>query len=190
MLRKASVVGGSLDKSKSQEKLVVTTGSVVCIDQFMLANKQYLELVAQQGSPAEAAKRYGGAIFDFPEGEYLVFRDPKLQIVAIAKDADSACVEEDEGLGGVIESFGPSAHSDSVVRIDTRCLVIADSSILSNQDLIAEFSSLREAEKEKEARDLLRKEGAAVRYGFNKWGDELSLFSRTEPQALAALWPE
>lgn len=178
-----------MDKPKSQEKLIVSTGSVLCIDQFMLANKQCLNALESGDDLAEVVSRYGGVVFSFPNGEYQVFRDSKLQVVAIAQEATVPCNDED-GLGAVIESFGPSAHSESTVRIDTRCLVISDSSIFSDSKLLTKFGELRRDDKEKEARDLLREHGAAVRYGFNKWGDELALFSRTEPDALAALWPE
>lgn len=179
-----------MDNSKSQEKLVVSSGSVLCVDQFMLANQQCLAACASGEDPKEVVRRYGGAIFDFPNGEYRVFRDAKLQIVAIAESDAALCHDDEDGLGAVIESFGPSAVSDAKVMIDTRCIVLIDSSIFSNAELLEKFAQARKEDKEKEARDLLREQGAAVRYGFNKWGDELTLFYRTSPDVLAALWPE
>lgn len=178
-----------MEGPKSPEKLIVSSGSVLCIDQFMLGNEQCLAAVRDAG-PREGVARYGGVIFDFPQGEYCVFRDPQLQVLAIGLERAAECSDE-EGLGTVIESFGPTADSAGKVAVDTRCVAISDASILDNTEVLNEFGRLRREGKEKEARDLLRQNGAAVRYGFNKFGDELSLFTRTTGSSpLAALWPE
>lgn len=156
----------------------------------MLANPQLIAAIESGAEVAEVVSRYGGAVFEFPNGEYCVFRDPQLQLVAIGTERCPECTDEDEGLGRVIEVFGPSAQSNSKVRIDTRCLAISDAGILKNKTLLEEFAKLRREDKEKQARDLLRSNGAAVRYGFNKLGDELTLFARSKPSPIAAMWPE
>ena len=156
----------------------------------MLANEQFLSALsaAQGGERQSIAQRFGGCLVDLPSGTYGVFRDSQLQLIAI-KVADGAEVgdgEDAEGLDSVFDEFGPDATPLSSVLVDTRCLVLADASILSNAEALEEYRTLRRSDDFKGARDFLRGKGAAVRYGFNRYGDELGVYQRDD---LVALWP-
>ena len=82
-----------------------------------------------------------------------------------------------------------TVHPEKTVFVDTRCLVFCDPELLQNQDLLTEYTRLRKEGSDKEARDLLRSKGSAVRYGFNPHGDELAV-AKIDGPAVIALWPD
>lgn len=175
------------------EQLVVSSGAIIVIDQFMLANEQFFSALSDTGADGqqEVVQRYGGCLVNLSSGTYGVQRDSQLQVIAIrladGKSAPKGGNSEDlEGLDEVFDEFGPDCTPLSSVLVDTRCLVFADTDILKNDALLGEYRTLRQGDDFKSARDLLRGNGAAVRYGFNRYGDELGVYQR---DGLLALWP-
>ena len=173
------------------EKLAVSSGTVLIIDQFMLANEQFLASHAGASGDGkdQVVRRYGGCLVQLPAGSYCVQRDSQLQLLAVraADGSESKDNSDDlEGLGDVFDEFGPDAAPLCNVLVDTRCLVFADADILADDAVLQEYRELRGKDDFKSARDLLRGSGAAVRYGFNRYGDELGLYQR---EGLVALWP-
>lgn len=185
---------------KQLEHLNVLSGNVLIIDQFMLGNRQFVDALpptnGQEGvewvkANTEAlrtlSKRYGGSIVEVDPGDWAVLRDPTEALFVLGKkndaDAELSLARED-----VIESRGNAAPS-ARVYIDTRCVVFVDAAVLANAEFLAEYRHLRETRQDKVARDFLRNNGAAVRYGFNRDGDELGVFI-TSPKTCVALWPD
>ncbi len=180
------------------ERLDVASGSLLIIDQFMLANRQFLIRLDQSSQTnhsglSEKIERavvdYGGCIVHLENGTYRLFRDPyQALIVLYPAHSSVASAAPDEDFGWVFErraEFVPIGR----VWVDTRCMVFVDSHQLQNQTLLSEYSALRQSRRDKPARDLLRASGAAVRYGFNRYGDELGVF-RLGNEGIIALWPD
>lgn len=176
------------------ERFEVRTGTVLVIDQFMIGNRQFLERVdAAAGNPTEIARvvrDYGGVSLALPNGTYRVHRFPERSFLFVVGEGQDAASEEE------IESLIEDTWSTRSVRtasgrvfVDTRCLVFMDVNLLIDGELRRKYMQLRREERDKEARDLLRESGAAVRYGFNHRGDELGVFALPEYHALA-LWPD
>lgn len=198
-----------------RERVEVESGRVVIIDQFMLANRQFLDRVdnLEQGNADPAAQTlrdiaamYGGCVLELASGTYEVFRDPEQSIIAMslravaeqpAEDDDSADQREDSpqqafDFQKILDSrhnLAPLHH----VFIDTRCLAIIDARFFSDRENVDRYKSLRSGGRDKQARDMLRELGGAVRYGFNKYGDELGVFKicgeNGDPDVIA-LWPD
>jgi len=185
---------------KQLEHLKLLSGGLLIIDQFMLGNTQFLSLLPPSNGKDSsewvrenmealkaAAHRYGGALIEVEAGDWSVLRDPgeALFICARADESDPELALTREE---VLESRG-NASPGTRVFIDTRCVVFVDASILFNREFLNEYQQLRESRQDKVARDSLRTQGAAVRYGFNREGDELGVFLK-QPKACIALWPD
>lgn len=202
--------GGSFDAGTGVEPLEVKSGLLMVVDQFMLSNPQMMQIIEQQigrdlQAPApgmffdeetvarlELARaplqRYGGALLHMTPGMYEVQRDPHLSVMAIVPYSGG---NEGGAKSYLLESVVELKHQLSPfgrVHIDTRCVVFADVSLLLNYDVLARYAELRERGDDKGGRDLLRSQGAAVRYGFAKSGDDLGVFHAKEFGAIA-LWP-
>lgn len=188
---------------KGRERLKVSSGLVLVIDQFMLSNKQFLAQIkspsdadsAQEVGLVEAAAMFGGCALEIEKGTYKVFRDPVQNIIALERMGETPAEKEDEEAESPGFDFEPILNAKgnltpvSHVFIDTRCLVFIDADFLVDQSSMAEYGKLRHERQDKQARDLLRKNGGAVRYGFNRYGDELGVF-RLHDEGLLALWPD
>jgi hypothetical protein len=179
-------------RSSTSEPLDVTSGSLAIIDQFMLSNNQFLSLITDDEAPKieEVLKLYGGCGVELTPGHYRVVRNPYLPAMVIAPaDGNSEWYElsDSDCLTKIMEQKEQMTEQGKVF-IDTRCLALFDSSLLEDQSLVAKYRSLRESGKEKPARDLLREYGAAVRYGFQRLGDELGVYRLNEQ--IIAMWPE
>ena len=190
---------------RTRERLVISSGLVLMLDQFMLANDQFLRLLPEgefdllSASEAlnKAAKSYGGCVLQIGSDTYCVLRDPSEQVIALCPRG--LCVEVDTveqesspeysfDLETLVEQRG-NLRALEQVYVDTRCLVLVDANILTDQPSLEEYRDLRKASKDKPARDLIRSYGGAVRYGFNRYGDELGVFRLSEPDILV-LWPD
>ncbi|HQH27860.1 MAG TPA: hypothetical protein PLP17_10735 [Oligoflexia bacterium] len=183
---------------KGLEHLKVSSGRVLIIDQFMLANDQFLSKLkgldpgAATDSLGVVAEQYGGCVVETAPGAYLVYRDPH-QAVIVLQRGDGTAGQGNEQ----VQEFDFAPVLDACARlepayhvfVDTRCLVFLDMELLFNKDVIDEYKTLRCRGKDKEARDFLRKSGAAVRYGFNRYGDELGVF-QVPAENIIALWPD
>ena len=168
----------------SLERLDIQSKRTVVIDQFMLANDQFHQAL-KDGELKDVVKCFGGCLVDFGPGEFVVARDPYRMIILTYLESDKSAESDIEEVEQNKETFSCLGR----VFIDTRCVVLIDAEKLLDQSLIGKFKELRKLQKEKEARDFLRKNGAAVRYGFSKFGDELGVFVSNSKSALA-LWPD
>ena len=185
---------------KGLEYLRIFSGKVTIIDQFMLGNGQFTARLKDMPTSAGAAaaveelvEKYGGCVVSLEAGYYEVHREP-VQNLFVLKRCGDADFHPGEGNA---ESFDFSRVADAKghfeaqhhVFVDTRCLVFLDAELLFNGELVERYSSLRHNGQDKQARDLLRSHGAAVRYGFNRHGDELGVFW-LEQEGVTALWPD
>jgi hypothetical protein len=189
---------------KGLEHLQVFGNKVLVIDQFMLANDQFLTQLGeidperQSGNELQLlAQKYGGCVLSMPQGVYRVYRDPMENIIVLCPggeappDSGSTNASEKDAVfdfSPLINAKGNLAPIHHVY-VDTRCLVFLDASLLFDQELVDQYRGFRNQGKDKEARDLLRSHGGAVRYGFNRYGDELGVFSLPEDNIIA-LWPD
>jgi len=194
---------------KGVERLRVSTGTVVIIDQFMLANEQFLSALsacsAADGDGADLAvnepllrqsvENYGGAVVKLPVGTVYVCRDPQARIMLLfpvqdAQDIHRGYAAETIDISSGLEK-GTAPQPIAKVFVDTRCLVFADWGLLADGHSVAEYADLRRRGEDKRARDILREKGAAIRYGFNRYGDELGVFEvKFEGENSVALWPD
>lgn len=194
--------------SNGLERLNVSSGVVVCIDQFMLGNSQFLSLVGSpddRDSLNEALERYNSCAVDLKPGTYVVHRDPVAKLVLIAPETFSVASDQlpeteesfpsddvsiqRESLNRCVEERKKKWNLVSGIYIDNRCMVLIDADLIYNSDLMKQYRDLRSKQDAKAARDLLRQNGAAVRYGFNSTGDELAV-SVVPDENLVALWPD
>jgi hypothetical protein len=177
--------GGTAERGNQRERIQVESGSLVLIDQFMLANSQVLarlnDLLDEEPEAKDAlVKEYGGAVVNLPPNTYRIERDPFASTIVIHPEGEKVEVkslkeELDENLGRVF--------------IDTRCLAMIDRELLDDISLLEKYQDLWVNGKDKACRDLLRDNGGAVRYGFQRFGDELSVHADPELN-LIALWPD
>lgn len=159
--------GQSAESGNQRERIAVESGFLVLIDQFMLANPQFLEQLA--GLPdADIEKKddlvraFGGEVIELEPGTYRIDRDPFAPSIVIHAGSTEA---EESGDG----------QSVGTVFVDTRCLAMIDRELLDDRSLLDRYQQLWFSGQEKACRDLLRDNGGAVRYGFNRFGDELNV---------------
>ena len=168
-----------------RERIAVESGHLVLIDQFMLANQQFISSVqaAIDSDPKEKDKiveKFGGSVVEVDPGTYRIERDPfKFSIVIHKEDSE---LNEDT-------LSKDSAKSKGTVYVDTRCLAMIDRELLDDSDLLIKYQQLWFSGQDKACRDLLRDNGGAVRYGFNRHGDELGVYTK-EDDSVVCLWPE
>ncbi len=175
------------------EQLQIRSGQLVIIDQFMLVNRQFTapcsEMLCeyqdvQQTSSSEKLQHiiqsFGGAILPLANGEYSVFREPRMQAMMVLSERQCSAVGSDRRridprvFAEIYERRGDSRLLGRVF-IDTRCVVFLDALLLNDAAVLEEFSLLRQSGNDKGGRDLLRARGAAVRYGFDERSDELRI---------------
>jgi hypothetical protein len=180
-------------RSSSTERLKVSSGYVVVIDQFMLSNDQFITLLKNCGDISDldestprlskVVHSFGGSLLSVRPTDYLVHRDSEKAVIALMPLEDGP-----SDIETVMRE-----HDKAVLRgrvfVDTRCVVFSDASILAQSDLLRRYQQIRRAGNEKRGRDMLRETGAAVRYGFQKHGDELGVFEIPELKSYA-LWPD
>lgn len=175
----------SVESGNQRERIAVESGYLVLIDQFMLANSQFANRILEVIDEAPEAKdeiiaRYGGAVVSLTPGTYRIQRDPYAYSIIVHPDGDAP---ETEDLSE--RATTASGH----VFIDTRCLAMIDRELLDDSALLERYSQLWIGGQEKACRDLLRDNGGAVRYGFERFGDELGVYCVPDGDILC-LWPE
>ena len=175
------------------ERIRVDSGQILVIDQFMFANRQFDALLALEeaenppyslGSLKSTAKSYGGAVVELEDGEYIVERFVQDSVITIAPDS----IEE----GTAIDYVSSNKENFQIVGsvfVDTRCVAILDAEKASSKETLSDYRDKRQKGGDKAGRDFIRKSGGAVRYGFNRLGDELGVFYSAEDNILA-LWPD
>lgn len=172
------------ESGNARERIAVESGHLVLIDQFMLANQQFINEVQAviDEDPKEKDKivdKFGGAVVEVTPGTYRIDRDPfKFSIVIHQEDEEIAADELTK----------ESTKSKGKVFIDTRCLAMIDRELLDDSELLLKYQQLWFGGQDKACRDLIRDNGGAVRYGFNRHGDELGVY--TQDDAVVCLWPE
>ncbi len=179
-------------ETSSSEPLDITSGKVAIIDHFMLSNNQFLSLLSGDEAVGidEALNTYGGCELELTPGHYRVIRNPYLQAIVICTaegNSEWYDLSNSECIGKIM---GRKENMTKVGEafIDTRCLALFDSDLLGNGELLSQYKALRENGRDKPARDFLRENGAAVRYGFGKLGDELEIHRLNEQ--IIAMWPK
>ena len=187
---------------KQFEWLTISSGNVVVIDQFMLGNDQFFAALEGATGAQDRAKltaavgRYGGAVVTLSPGRWVVYRDPEENLMLVTKGATEEYPNRWDELIERVDVLGARGNCVAVSRVfvDTRCVVFIDADLIFNGDLMQRYRELRRAGDDKTARDVLRSNGAAVRYGFNRNGDELGLFRLADvgeaEEGSVALWPD
>lgn len=177
--RQASMSGNA------RERISIESGDMVLIDQFMLANPQFIEeygknIDADAQKKNEIIAEFGGSVVTIEPGTYKIERDPFAFTIIIHPEDDNVAQdriteEANEGAGRVF--------------IDTRCLAMVDRELLDDSELLQKYHDLWSQGEEKACRDLLRDNGGAVRYGFQRSGDELGIYRIPESDVIC-LWPD
>lgn len=156
-----------------RERIAIESGHMVIIDQFMLANPQLhtalLDLIDSDPTEKnEVIKKFGGVVIELSPGNYRILRNPySCRIVIHDSSHDEVDFEE-------IIANAPTAVGK--VMIDTRCLAMIDRELLDDTELLSKYQELWFSDQDKACRDLLRDNGGAVRYGFQRFGDELDVY--------------
>ena len=189
--------------TKQLERLEVSSGQVLLIDQFMLGNQQLFDALPPRSTDNDASQwlsesgsaiktvitRYGGMIISVAKGTWGVLRDPQESLFVIGQLTEEI-TNLDRAKDVAMDARG-NADPIGRVLIDTRCVVFIDAAILANTEFLTEYRKMRQSNQDKAARDVLRENGAAVRYGFRRDGDELGLFRVADGEKeIIALWPD
>lgn len=175
----------SADSGNKRERIAVESGHLVFIDQFMLANPQFIDrlLTVIDASPEEKDKLiedYGGCVVEVEPGTYRIERDPFAFSIVV----------HPEGYEADPEALPERATaSRGHVFVDTRCLAMVDRELLDDSSLLQKYQELWFAGEDKACRDLLRDNGGAVRYGFQREGDELGIYTIPDENVIC-LWPD
>jgi hypothetical protein len=174
--RRSSFRRRNFDGGNQRERITVESGYLVLIDQFMLANPQFIEnlkivLDDVPDKKDDLIRRFGGQVLKLDPGVYKVERDP-IEMKIIIRPGENQ--DEDDDFSAEI-----SSNLFQSVFIDTRCLAMIDRELLDDIGLIDRYQNLWFGGQSKACRDLLRDNGGAVRYGFSRDSDELSIQGST-----------
>jgi hypothetical protein len=174
---------GSADKFKEsgnqRERIAVESGSLVLIDQFMLANEDFIGdfikvIDEETDKKEEVILRYGGIVLEVPSGTYKIDRDPqKFQIIIHKEDFEPEDVSDEDDETS--ESGATDKQHEKTVYLDTRCVAMIDRELLDDSSLLEKYQQLWFSGQDKACRDLLRDNGGAVRYGFSRFHEDLKL---------------
>jgi hypothetical protein len=163
--------------SSSTERVEIVSGLMLVIDQYMIGNPDFLRALPEEFKPdsdefydalCEEAEVYGGFALQVSPGSYSVYRNtyektlvvfPEFDAGKITSDRISEIAEKGEVLGSVI--------------LDTRCIAILDAALCFRENIIEAYRKLRTENDDKAARDMIRENGASVRYGFSRRSEEI-----------------
>lgn len=174
----------SAESGNQRERIAIESGDLVLIDQFMLANPQFIEKMTAVVDEAAEVKNdvirdYGGKVITVTRGTYRIERDPFAYTIVVHPEGDAP--ESAEIVREATETLGE-------VNIDTRCLAMLDRELLDDNSLLERYQQLWFGGQDKACRDLLRDNGGAVRYGFRRDGDELGVY-QVPGEDIICLWP-
>ncbi len=187
---------------RSGERVHVDEQGLLIIDQFMVGNPQFYEAARKASGAGDrtllqsVVADFGGTLLPAAAGEYRVLRNPLQSLMLVLplgapelsqENQDVEPITEDEIAAATIAKYRSTAKLCGKVLVDTRCLVLCPFSLILSETP-EHFRELRLRRAEKSGRDLLRGNGAAVRYGFSNRGDELGLYQLSE--RLYGLWPD
>jgi hypothetical protein len=155
------------------------------IDQFMLANPQFIEklrnIIDEEAAVKdELIESYGGTVVEVHPDRYRIERDPY---------AFSIVIHPEGHMPQPGDLKREKAQSMGRVFVDTRCVAMIDRELLDDSSLLEKYQQLWFSGQDKACRDLLRDNGGAVRYGFSRFGDELGVYCLPEDDVVA-LWPD
>lgn len=175
----------SAESGNQRERISIESGDLVLIDQFMLANGQFIERMAavlDEGADVknQIIRDYGGKVISVTRGTYRIERDPFAYTIVVHPEGDSF---------GSAEAVKEATDLIGEVNIDTRCLAMLDRELLDDNALLERYQQLWFSGQDKTARDLLRDNGGAVRYGFRRDGDELGVY-QVPGEDVICLWPK
>ena len=173
------------ESGNKRERIAIESGYLVLIDQFMLANPQFLTqfaelLDADPQDKDDLIAKFGGVVIELEPGTYRIERDPFKYSIIIHPES-----EEPETASLHDEASEAQGH----VFVDTRCLAMIDRELLDDNGLLEKYQQLWFSGQDKACRDLLRDNGGAVRYGFNRYGDELGVYTIPD-EPVVCLWPD
>ncbi len=168
-----------------RERIAIESGHLVLIDQFMLANPQFIDRLAEiiDEDPEvkdELIRKYGGTVVELNVGTYKIKRDPYAYTIVIHQDEIPESKEELREM---------ASEQQGCTYIDTRCLAMIDRELLDDTALLEKYQQLWFGGHEKACRDLIRDNGGAVRYGFRRFGDELGVYTIPD-EDVVCLWPD
>ena len=177
---RAAVTSGN-----ERERIAIESGHLVLIDQFMLANPQFIERLVGviDEDPAvkdDLIRQYGGTVVEVKPDTYKIDRDPFKYTIIIRPADHNVDIEE---------LTSSASDEEGHVFVDTRCLAMIDRELLDDNQLLEKYQQLWFSGQEKACRDLLRDNGGAVRYGFRKYGDELGVYLVPD-EDVVCLWPD
>lgn len=173
------------DSGNQRERIAVESGDLVFIDQFMLANPQFVDILSENVDASPEMKDrlvqdFGGCVIKLTPGTYKIERDPfRCSIVIHPEDSQHQFEQLSE----------QATPSGGRVFVDTRCLAMVDRELLDDVELLKRYQALWFQGEDKACRDLLRDNGGAVRYGFHRYGDELGVYTLPD-QNVVCLWPD
>lgn len=175
----------SFDSGNQRERIAVESGSLVLVDQFMLANPQFVqrfnEVVDEPiETKNELIEYFGGRVVEVTPGTYRIERDPFRYSIIVHPEGHFP------GGDGVAER---ATSSLGHVFVDTRCLAMVDRELLDDSALLDRYQQLWFSGQDKACRDLLRDNGGAVRYGFSRNSDELGVYT-IPGEDIVCLWPD
>lgn len=173
------------ESGNKRERIAVESGHLVLIDQFMLANPQFIEKLLSMIDETPEKKNelvnfFGGLVVNLTPGTYRIERDPFAQSIVIHPESSNI---ETDGLSE--RATDEQGH----VFIDTRCLAMVDRELLDDSTLLEKYQQLWFSGQDKACRDLLRDNGGAVRYGFHRNGDELGVYIIPQ-EDVVCLWSD
>lgn len=175
----------SSESGNQRERIAIESGALVLIDQFMLANPQLIDRLKATFDDGPEAKNaiieeFGGVVVEVTPGTYRIERDPFAFSIIVHPEGEAPETAELQKNAG-----GSLGH----VFVDTRCLAMIDRELLDDSALLEKYQQLWFGGQDKACRDLLRDNGGAVRYGFDRHGDQLGVYLSVEDD-IVALWPD
>lgn len=175
----------SAESGNKRERVAVESGFLVVIDQFMLANPQLISSLSETVDAGPEKKdsiiaTFGGCTVEVAPGTYRIERDPFALSIIIHQEGEPVRIED---------VTSKTAEKKGELFVDTRCLAMIDRELLDDTALLEKYQQLWFSGQDKACRDLIRDNGGAVRYGFQRTGDEL-IVSRIAGENVVCLWPE
>jgi hypothetical protein len=176
----------SAESGNQRERIAVESGDLVLIDQFMLANPQFIERMSAALDESAQVKtdlitEYGGKVINVTCGTYRIERDPFAYTIIVHPEGDA--------VDSAPEVVKEATDSIGDINVDTRCLAMLDRELLDDSALLERYQQLWFSGQDKACRDLLRDNGGAVRYGFRRDGDELGIY-QVPGEDIICLWPK
>lgn len=175
--REVSEEQGQETPESSTERVEIVSGVMLVIDQFMVGNPDFLRALPDDFNPesdeffdalCEEAENFGGFALQVSPGSYTVYRNTFEKTLVVFPEFDAEKVTEDK-----IEDIAEQGEVLGSVILDTRCLAILDAALCFRENVIEAYRKLRLENDDKGARDMIRENGASVRYGFSRRSEEI-----------------